>query len=137
MSKNEFKKYDSGKPNLAVLFDAPKALAEVSKIISYGAEKYDRKNWRSCPDNERFISATLRHLSAYLSGEKLDVESGLPHLAHAITSLLFVLDIEQAEERKEDTKEVAKDKEPLVWATDDGEISLDMPIESVIFRWVE
>ena len=90
-----FLKFDSAKPNLAILFDTRKALDEVANVMSYGAEKYDRKNWDKCDDKERYISASLRHLSAYSSGEKVDSESKLDHLAHAITSLLFVLEMDK------------------------------------------
>ena len=88
--KTEFIKADNGKPPLAILFDTPKALGEVARVMAYGAVKYDRKNWAKCDDPERYVSATLRHIAAYQSGEKIDPESGMSHLAHAVCSLLFL-----------------------------------------------
>ena len=35
--------------------------------------------------------ACHRHLQAWWSGERLDKESGLPHLAHAVCCLLFLM----------------------------------------------
>lgn len=97
-SCEEFMKFDSLKPNLAILFDTGKALEDVANVMSYGAKKYDRKNWSKVDNKERYISAPLRHIAAYCSGEKIDPESGLPHLACAITSLLFLQEIERNED---------------------------------------
>jgi hypothetical protein len=92
----EFIKDDGKKPMLALVFDTGKALDEVARVMEYGTQKYDRLNWSKVDDTERYISASLRHLSAYQRGEFYDDESGLPHLAHAITSLLFVLEIKSS-----------------------------------------
>lgn len=36
---DEFMKLDQEKPNIAILFDCPLALAEVAKVMEYGAKK--------------------------------------------------------------------------------------------------
>ncbi len=92
----KFVKHDQMKARLAILFDHPKALAEVSRVLHFGAEKYSRKNWRNIPENERerYLDAPLRHIAAYCLGEKTDAGSKLHHLAHAICSLLFTLELE-------------------------------------------
>ena len=91
---SEFVKNDNEKPNLAILFDCPLALEEVSKVMEYGAKKYDRKNWNKCTNKERYESATLRHQMSYHNGECLDPETSLQHIAHAICSQLFLLELE-------------------------------------------
>jgi len=95
--KDEFVKADNNKVNLAILFDTGNALSEVAEVMEFGAKKYDRKNWSKVDDKERYISAPLRHILAYQQGEKIDPESGKNHLAHAICSLLFLLEIENNE----------------------------------------
>ena len=90
LEQTSFIKADGGKPNLAILLDMPQALAEVARVLEYGAAKYDRKNWAKCDDPERYMAAALRHLTAYHNCEILDPESGRSHLAHAICSLLFL-----------------------------------------------
>jgi len=95
-----FTKNDREKPNLAILFDTPDALSEVARVMSYGAEKYSRKNWDKVDDKERYVAATLRHLMAYANGESVDPESTLPHLAHAVTSLLFLLQVEHNKQKE-------------------------------------
>ena len=49
-------------------------------------------NWQQVDNaKERYFNACHRHLQAWWSGERLDSESGLPHLAHAVCCLLFLM----------------------------------------------
>ena len=63
-------------------------------VMAFGVTKYGRDTWWSV-DQERWFGATIRHLTAWRSGERLDPESGLPHLAHAACSVLFMLAIDE------------------------------------------
>jgi hypothetical protein len=59
-----------------------------------GNKKPDRTpdDWKTMPDAEnRLLSATIRHLAAWQSGEKADPESRLSHLGHAATCLLMMV----------------------------------------------
>lgn len=67
------------------------ALAQVARVYSYGAEKYDRNNWRKGYAWHLSYDAMQRHLHAFWGGEDLDPESGLPHLAHAMFHALTLL----------------------------------------------
>ena len=61
--------------------------------MQYGAEKYGEDNWRlgkEPKDIDRYLSAALRHIKAHEQEGYRDKDSGLPHLAHAITNLLFI-----------------------------------------------
>lgn len=84
-------KYDGGKPDYSLLpFNA---LEEVVKVLTYGAAKYSRDNWKLVePHKERYVAAALRHLTAYAREEKSDPESGRHHLAHAATCLLYIIE---------------------------------------------
>ena len=84
-------KFDSGKPDYSLLPFA--AVDEVVKVLTYGAAKYDRFNWEKV-EAVRYQAATMRHFSTHMQGEKIDPESGISHLAHAICSLLYLLDFE-------------------------------------------
>ena len=80
-------KFDNDKPDYSLVpFEA---LDEVVKVLTYGANKYDRFNWEKVEDI-RYQAAALRHISAYMQGEKYDPETGINHLAHAVCSLLFL-----------------------------------------------
>jgi hypothetical protein len=84
-------KFDNGKPDYSLLPFA--AVDEVVKVLTYGAAKYDRFNWEKI-EAVRYQAATMRHFSTHMQGEKIDPESGISHLAHAICSLLYLLDFE-------------------------------------------
>lgn len=65
---------------------------EIVKVLTFGAKKYADNNWQLVPDaRARYFAAIHRHLEAWHSGEVLDKESGLPHLAHTACCLLFLL----------------------------------------------
>jgi hypothetical protein len=84
-------KFDKNKPDYSLLPFA--AVDEVVKVLTYGAAKYDRFNWEKV-EAVRYQAATMRHFSTHMQGEKIDPESGISHLAHAICSLLYLLDFE-------------------------------------------
>lgn len=50
-------------------------------------------NWRKI-EPVRYVDAAGRHINAHRSGEPMDAESGLHHLAHAICCLMFQLEKE-------------------------------------------
>lgn len=87
-------KFDSGKPDLALV---PRASVEaIARAMMFGAEKYGRDNWRlGFDDNTRVLAAALRHIFAYVDGERTDPESGLSHLDHALAGLSFAAHYEK------------------------------------------
>lgn len=75
------------------------ALEEVAKVLTAGAAKYNEdyedENWRKVPNAvRRYTSATQRHLAWVRKGQPNDTETGLHHYAHAIASLMFLLEKE-------------------------------------------
>ena len=87
-------KHDSGKPLMGAV--PPNALLAVAKVLTFGAEKYGRGNWRQVDNAEtRYLDAALRHINAYQRGEAADPESGESHLAHAVCSLMFMLELQE------------------------------------------
>jgi len=93
-----FNKSDNGKPRFGLV--PPKAEMEVVQVLTHGGDKYGDENWRNCDNWDRYLDALGRHLNAYRQGQKLDAESRLHHLAHAICCALFLLekDIESDED---------------------------------------
>ena len=81
-------KYDAGKPPMMLLDRY--ALEQTALVLAYGREKYAAHNWRKGIEVSRLLDAAVRHI--YASDEEhLDVESGLPHLAHAMCCIMFAL----------------------------------------------
>ena len=71
-------------------------IEDVVKILTFGSEKYGPNNWMDVEDaNNRYYAALMRHLAANRKGELIDEESGLPHLAHAMCNVVFLLWLEK------------------------------------------
>lgn len=84
------RKYDDGKPDWALL--PLDAVGVVVRVLSHGAAKYGRYNWQQLADaEERYTAALLRHLEAWRGGERLDPDSGLPHVAHMACNAIFLV----------------------------------------------
>lgn len=69
-------------------------------ILDSGAEHASwcgsgRSNWRKGMLWSRLADAALRHLLKWVSGSRVDEETGLSHLAHAMCCLMFLLNYEQ------------------------------------------
>lgn len=89
-------KFDDGKTHYNLV--PPLAHEAHADVLTFGAKKYAPDNWRYVEDaRNRYINAAFRHLHAHRKGELLDPESGLPHLAHAIASISFTLELELEE----------------------------------------
>lgn len=69
------------------------ALTLVAEVMSEGRGEHGLNDWRENPKpwSEHF-NAALRHLFAWLCGQNNDPESGLSHLAHLATRILFLLE---------------------------------------------
>lgn len=93
------RKDDDGKTRLDLV--PVGALRAVARVLGFGADRYGIDNWQEVRDwRRRYYAATLRHMTAWWDGEKLDADSGEPHLAHAACSLLFLLVLDADPRRK-------------------------------------
>ncbi len=88
-------KADAGKFNPVLLeVDLVDALKSVTRVLDYGVAKYGKRaGWKEVA-MDRYESAARRHRIARDQGLDFDTESGLPHLAHQICNLLFLLQTE-------------------------------------------
>jgi hypothetical protein len=88
-------KHDAGKLRLDLI--PPEILRALGEVLTHGADKYTDRNWERGIALDRVYAALLRHLLAWREGEAIDAESGLPHLAHALTNagMLLTLDKRQ------------------------------------------
>ena len=59
-------------------------MGEVARLYNFGAQKYDRNNWRKGYDWHLSHDALHRHLAAFWNGERKDEESQCDHLASVI-----------------------------------------------------
>ena len=84
------RKDDSAKRRYSLL---PKGTVNsVVDVLEFGSKKYADNNWQKVPNAKtRYYDAALRHIDAWFGGEIKDIETGLPHLAHAICCLMFLM----------------------------------------------
>jgi hypothetical protein len=87
----KFTKYDSLKAELDLL--PPRAIELIGFVLRHGRLVYEAENWRKCPNHKKYVAAMLRHGFKHLAGESTDSKSGLLHLAHAVCSGLFALEL--------------------------------------------
>lgn len=78
-------RFNSGKADLSLI--PMITLHDEARVWEYGAKKYAAWNWAKGMPWSVPLACALRHLSAWQSGEDLDPESGLPHLAHVMCNL--------------------------------------------------
>ena len=83
-------KFDEGKVRFDLLL--PEWELAVAKVMTHGAGVHGDNSWQTVPNGEnRYYAALRRHLNAFRSGEELDKESGLPHLAHVAVNAMFLM----------------------------------------------
>ena len=83
------RKFDGDKLEYGLI--PPLALQEMVRVLTFGAQKYERDNWKKVPESKRrYFDAMERHIWAWKMGEQLDPESGIHHLAHAMCCLSFL-----------------------------------------------
>ena len=89
------KKNDAGKVLTSVLhIGCPNALLAAAQIMTLGVHKYGLFNWKHV-EIARYWDAFYRHLSAYhLDNTSVDPDSGRSHLDHALTNLMFIIELE-------------------------------------------
>ncbi|MNN73166.1 hypothetical protein D3C81_1892570 [compost metagenome] len=73
-----------------MVLEARHALAGMAGVLEFGAQKYNRGNWHKGLPHADICDSMLRHISAYLSGEDIDPESGKPHVDHIFTNAMFL-----------------------------------------------
>jgi len=78
--KHEGKRYNVGKRRLDLLH--PLAIEGISDVFTYGALKYEDRNWEKGMSWSDVIASLKRHLTAIERGEDYDEESGLLHIDH-------------------------------------------------------
>lgn len=82
-------KFDSAKAPMDLL--PYESLEEIAKVLAAGEKKYGTANWTGGIEMRRLISASMRHLGQFNSGEDYDEETGTLHLANAACNLLFAI----------------------------------------------
>ena len=88
-------KHDQDKPKCSQIMSMfAHALWEVSRVGTFGAEKYGMGNWEQVEDGlNRYADAGMRHYLRMGMGEEVDQETGLYHLSHEAWNALARLEL--------------------------------------------
>ena len=75
----------------------PSAMVELGRALADGERKYGLMNWRRSQVSARvYLDAAYRHLMAYVDGEDVASDSGVPHLAHVMACCAILLDAQRS-----------------------------------------
>lgn len=96
-------KHDGGKIRLELI--PPEALFAIGEILTFGAKKYEERNWEKGMPWSRVFGALMRHMWAWWGGDELttrnflfgdlDSETGRSHLWHAGCCIMFLIVYEE------------------------------------------
>ena len=89
-------KLDAGKNRVSlVLGGFPHALWEVSRVGTFGANKYTDDGWLHVSDGERrYMDAAMRHWLKFCMGGEFDEESSIHHLSHMAWNILAARELQ-------------------------------------------
>ena len=92
-------KLDLGKEEVSLVLEGfARALLEVSKVATFGANKYTRNGWESVPDGVyRYRNAAGRHNFKRIIEGDYDRDSNLYHEAHEIWNKLAAFELKLRE----------------------------------------
>ncbi len=86
--KEEGLRYNQGKSRYDLIH--PLAEKGMVDVLTYGANKYEEKNWEKGMAWSKIIASLRRHLAAIEKGEDYDAESGLLHADHVQCNAHFL-----------------------------------------------
>jgi len=94
--KSKLKGQKDRKGKILVNLVLPDFILGIAETLTFGANKYAPNTWQNIDEPiETHYGAVLRHLLAWRSGEIKDPESGIHHLKHAASNIMFLLDHEK------------------------------------------
>ena len=122
LGKDEAARFSEGKTRHDLIPAWP--LEELSKVYTYGSQKYDDDNWRKgLKWRKNVIGPLLRHLWKWIRGEKLDEESNCHHLAMVVWQCFCLMEYERCSVGRDDRnpydlslmKESERQRRILLW----------------------
>lgn len=82
--KDKCERKNEGKPKLSYCDLGREVIEGEARVWEFGSKKYARGNWLKGAPYTESADSLRRHLIAFLNGEDLDKETGLPHVDHIV-----------------------------------------------------
>jgi hypothetical protein len=82
-------KHDQGKPRMDLI--APELQTALAEILTFGAAKYNDRNWETGMRWGKVFAALMRHLWDWWAKKGPDPETGKSHLWHAGCCIMFLV----------------------------------------------
>lgn len=77
-------------------------LRGLAGVLTFGATKYSKHNWRQGIELSRLYNALQRHLTDWNDGIDLDPETQKSHLYHAACCLMFLAELSETRPELDD-----------------------------------
>lgn len=123
----EGKKFDGEKLRFDLI--PPSVERALASVLTYGAKKYDDRNWENGIKFSRIYGAVRRHLNSFWDGTDIDSESGMPHLWHALCGIAFLISYEAEGSEYDGYDDRPRER------TQDNEVHFSSSIPSSDFSW--
>jgi len=81
-------RHNQDKPQMDLL--SPIAMFGTAQVLTKGLIKYPGSQWKKGMAWSKVIASLLRHTFKFMAGEDVDQESGLPHVDHMATNIMFL-----------------------------------------------
>jgi len=118
---SEGDRFNEGKAKLSMVLEAPHALEGGARVLEFGEDKYGRSNWKKGLKQTEIVDSLVRHLVAWLDGNNIDEESGLPHLDHLLCNSLFLAEMAHTHPELDDRAAAAKEARSMASKLPAGE----------------
>jgi hypothetical protein len=105
---------NNNKAEISMILEARHAMEGISNVLTFGKNKYARGNWRIGLSHTQICDSLLRHLTAYLSGEDTDPESGLLHVDHIACNGFFLSEMTRTRKDLDDRSIIDKKAEAFL-----------------------
>ncbi|QPC43478.1 hypothetical protein HW532_12705 [Kaustia mangrovi] len=88
-SNDTGRKDDGGKLRMELI--PPEVVEATAAVLTFGASKYEDRNWERGMKWGRVFGALMRHLWSWWRRERADPETGYSHLWHAACCIAFLI----------------------------------------------
>ena len=105
-AKEKATRHNSGKPKVSLVLEASEAIDGLALALEYGVTKYGRGNYMQGNGLKltEVADSLLRHTKAWLDGENIDPESGLPHVDLMQANTLMLSQLSKTRDNDDRTK---------------------------------